>query len=93
VLLITVTGYDNTYSAGNLNFTFYNTTGTAYPAISYNAASLFQSNFFSTSNTTGGAFVLQATFPVTGDITQIGSVAVSITNSVGQNNQTISITQ
>jgi len=92
VLLITVNGYDNTYSAGNLNFTFYNTSGAAYPAISYNAASIFQSNFF-TNNTSGGAFVLQASFPVTGDITQIGSVAVSISNSVGQNNQTISITQ
>jgi hypothetical protein len=92
-LLITVNGYDNTYSAGNLNFTFYNTSGTAYPAISYNAASIFQSNFFSSSNTAAGMFMLQATFPVTGDITQIGSVAVSIANSVGQNNQTLTITQ
>jgi len=93
VLVVTLSGYDNSYSAGNLNFTFYNNAGSAYPAISYNAASAFQSNFFSTTNTTGGAFVLQANFPVTGDITQIGSVAVTVTNSLGQNNQKLTVTQ
>ncbi len=92
-LIITVAGYDNTYSAGSLNFTFYDTSGKAYPPIAYNAAGAFQNLFFGSSNTSGGAFQLQATFPVTGDITQVGSVAVSISNSVGQANTTVSVTQ
>jgi hypothetical protein len=93
VLLVSLSGYDNTYSAGALNFTFYDTSGSAYPAIAYNAAAAFQSNFFSSTNTTGGAFVLQASFPVTGDITKIGSVAVSISNSAGATSQKLTITQ
>ena len=76
-----------------MNFTFYDTTGKAYPPIAYNAAGAFQNLFLSNSNTTGGAFTLQATFPVTGNVAGIGSVAVSISNSVGQTNQTLTITQ
>jgi hypothetical protein len=93
VVVVTVNGYDNTYSAGTLNFTFYYTSGTAFPAISYNAAGAFQANFLGSGNTTGGAFVMQATFPVTGSVTTIGSVAVSISNSAGQTSQTLSVTQ
>jgi len=93
ILVVNISGYDNTYSAGALNFTFYDTSGGAYPAIAYNASGAFQSNFFSSTNTTGGAFVLQASFPVTGDITKIGSVAVSVGNSVGQTSQKLTVTQ
>ena len=39
--------------------------------------------YFFVSNTTGGAFGLLATFPVTGDTSQIGAVDVQITNSAG----------
>jgi hypothetical protein len=92
-IVVNIAGYDNTYSASNLNFTFYDTTGKAYPPIAYNAAGAFQNLFFSNTNTTGGAFTLQATFPVTGNVAGIGSVAVSISNSVGQTNQTLTITQ
>jgi hypothetical protein len=92
-VVVTINGYDNTYSAGTLNFTFYNTSGTAFPAISYNASGAFQSNFFGSGNTTGGAFVMQATFPITGSVTTIGSVAVSLSNSVGQTSQTLTVSQ
>ena len=37
---------------------------------------------------TGGAFSVQASFPVSGDGTQVGSVAVTLTNSVGQTSST-----
>ena len=38
-LLVTISGYDNTYSAGQLSFTFYDTTGKVIGSpISYNAA-------------------------------------------------------
>jgi hypothetical protein len=39
--------------------------------------------FFFTNNTTGGVFSIQATFPVTGDVTQVGSVTVNASNSAG----------
>ena len=83
-LIVTVAGYDNTYSAGQVNFTFYDKSGSTISPVSVNAASNFQSLFFGSTNTTGGAFSLQATFPVTGDITKVGSVAITLSNSVGQ---------
>jgi len=84
-LLVTVTGYDNTFSAGELSFTFYDTAGKAIGGpIPFNAASDFQQLFF-TNNTAGGVFSLQASFPVlgSGDVTQVGSVTVGMSNSLG----------
>lgn len=82
-LLVTVSGYDNSYSSGQLSFTFYDTSGKVIGSpIGYNAATSFQQLFFS-GNTMGGLFALQATFPVTGDVTKVGSVAVALANSLG----------
>lgn len=83
-LIITITGFDNTYSAGELSFSFSDTSGTVITAtpIAVNAASDFSSYFF-TNNKAGGAFSLQATFPVTGSVSQVGSVTGQITNSAG----------
>ena len=87
-LVVTVAGYDNTYSAGQLTFTFYDTSGKQIgPPIAYDATSSFKQLFFN-NNTGGGTFSIQATFPVTGTITQVGSVAVTIGNSVGQSSTT-----
>jgi hypothetical protein len=83
-LIVTMTGYDNTYSAGQLSFTFHDTSGKAIGSpIQFNAATNFQGLFF-TNNTMGGMFSLQASFPVTGDVTQVGSVTAEISNSAGQ---------
>jgi hypothetical protein len=84
-LVVTLTGFDNTYSAGALSFTFYGKTGQLLTptAISVDATSNFHSWFFGQSNV-GGAFSVQASFPVTGDATQVGSVAVTLQNSAGQ---------
>lgn len=80
---VSLTGFDNTYSTSQLAFTFYNLSGAVMSsAIPVNATSIFHQYFF-TSNTTGGAFGLLATFPVTGDTSQIGAVDVQITNSAG----------
>lgn len=89
-LIVTITGYDNTYSAGQLSFTFYDLSGNNLTpnAIQVNAATAFKDYFFSSSNTAGGAFSLQVTFPVTGDVTQVGSVTANITNSAGQSSVT-----
>lgn len=83
-LVINLTGYDNTYSISNLNFKFYDTNGNVIVAngISVDAASSFHQFFFN-NNTAGGAFTMKASFPVRGDVTKIGSVAVTMTNSAG----------
>lgn len=83
-LVITMTGYDNTYSLGQLGFLFYDTSGktmTAKP-LTVDAASAFKQLFF-TSNQAGGAFSMRASFPVTGKVTDIGSVTFTLTNSAG----------
>lgn len=76
-------GFDNTYSSSQMAFTFHLLNGTILGsgAISVDAASYFQQYFASTPD--GGMFALAANFPVNGDTSQIGSVDVQITNSVG----------
>jgi len=88
-VVVTIDGYDNTYSAGQLSFTFYNTSGQVISpgAIVVNAASNFKQYFFN-NNQGGGVFALQASFPVNGDVTQIGSVTASISNNVGSTSTT-----
>ncbi len=83
-LVVTITGYDNTYSAGQLSFAFYDTSGKVLTpnGMQVDATSSFHQYFF-TNNQAGGAFSLQASFPVSGDVTQVGSVAISVANSAG----------
>ncbi|MGI8962620.1 MAG: choice-of-anchor D domain-containing protein [Bryobacteraceae bacterium] len=84
-LVLTLSGYDNTYSAGNLSFTFYDTSGRLISPspVAVNAASEFHRYFFGPSDV-GGAFSMQASFPVlNGDATQVGSVAITLINPVG----------
>ncbi|MBV8551596.1 MAG: choice-of-anchor D domain-containing protein [Acidobacteriaceae bacterium] len=91
-LVLTLDGYDNTYSAGDLSFLFYDTSGKPLTpsALNVNVASDFHQYFF-TNNQAGGAFALQATFAVTsGDATKVGSVAVTLTNTAGQTTKTLS---
>jgi hypothetical protein len=78
-----ITAIDNTYSASQLTFTFYDAKGGIIQpgAIQVNAASDFQQYFATTQ--TGGTFALLATFPVTGNTSQIITTTVAITNSVG----------
>ena len=90
-LVVTLNGYDNTYSVGNLTFTFYDTSGKLIPPspLTLNAASDFHQYFFGPSDV-GGAFAMQATFPVlNGDVTQVGSVTVGVANSVGSTSTTL----
>jgi hypothetical protein len=84
-LMITVNGYDNTYTAGKMSFTFFDLKGSPITskALPVDASSAFH-NYFFVNDPAGGAFAMQANFPVTGDVTQIGSVAVTMTNSMGQ---------
>jgi hypothetical protein len=80
-----MTAYDNTYSASKLSFNFYDKNGTLLTpgGISVDSTQAFK-NYFFVNNVAGGAFTLQAQFPVTGDITSIASADVSIQNANGQ---------
>lgn len=80
---ISITGSDNTYSASQLSFTFYDAKGAVMQpgTIQVNAAADFQSYFNTT--VTGGAFALLAQFQVTGEVDDVISTVVAITNSVG----------
>jgi hypothetical protein len=89
-LVVTVAGYDNTYTAGKLNYSFYDTSGkllTPTP-IAIDATSAFHQYFFTISKV-GGAFAVQATFPLKGmDVSNIGKVAVGLSNSAGSTSAT-----
>jgi hypothetical protein len=81
-VVVQIAGFDNTRSAGALSFTFYDAGGNliAPGAISANATAAF-AQYFSTSE--GGGFLLSATFPVTGDASQITYVQAAFSNSAG----------
>jgi hypothetical protein len=74
-------GFDNTRTAGAVVYTFYDASGNALPAISVDNSADF-ARFFAESDV-GGAFVLRAVFPVTGDASRISEFAVQMTNAVG----------
>jgi hypothetical protein len=76
-------GFDNTYSASQLAFTFYDTLGKPLPqgAIDVDATSAFHT-YFSTTQA-GGTFQVLAEFPVTGNTALIGFVTAQVTNSLG----------
>ncbi len=80
---VAVTGYDNSRTAGRFTFTFYDKNGTLVQpgAIRADWSETF-SNYFKASKV-GGSFTIRATFPVTGDATQIAGVEVELTNSAG----------
>ena len=82
-LRIQLTGYDNSKSASQLAFTFYDSAGaTIQPGrIAFNATTDF-TQFFATSST-GGLFSLLADFPVKGAANSVSSVDVELTNSAG----------
>ena len=80
---VSLEGFDNTYSTSRLIFTFYDPSGRIIQpgAIPVDVSSAFQQYFASTQY--GGMFALLATFPMTGDSTQVASVDVQITNVAG----------
>lgn len=80
---ISLIGYDNTYTASQLAFTFFDKNGaTMQPGvIRVDVTSDFRLYF--SSSQVGGQFALLATFPVTGDVNQVAGVEVQVTNSAG----------
>ena len=82
-LLIDVTGFDNTRTAGMLSFTFYDSAGKIIPpgAISTDSVAAFNSYFAGSSD--GGQFAFSAYFPVTGNPSQVSAFTVQLANSAG----------
>ena len=79
---VDLTGFDNTRTAGPLAFTFFDAAGKAMGtgAILADGTASFAAYF---QNAAGGAFALQAVFPVVGDTTQIAAFEAAVTNSAG----------
>jgi hypothetical protein len=79
---ITVLGFDNTYTAGAMSFTFYDTAGAIIgQAIPADFSPAFRSFF--QGQQSGSSFLMRVTFPVTGNASSIGSVEVTLANSAG----------
>ena len=82
-LEVRIAGFDNARTAGLLAFTFFNAAGSPiFPGtLRTDAGAAFQ-QLYKTSDA-GGAFLLRAVFPVTGDPSQVASFEASISNSEG----------
>jgi hypothetical protein len=79
---ITITGADNTYSAGAMSFSFFDTNGKAIESpVNTDFTSTFKSYYGGA--TAGSAFKVLVSFPVTGSSAGIGSVTVTMTNAAG----------
>jgi hypothetical protein len=88
---VAITAYDNTYSAGSMSFTFFDTKGNTIGApITVDFTSQFRTYFNSQPNN-GSAFLMRVSFPVQGGQGQIATVQSTFTNAAGQS-QTGSLT-
>ena len=84
---IQVIGFDNTYSAGAMTFTFSDTSGKTLPPGAIHADFTQDFRTFFTQTQAGSAFQVRVSFPVTGDTSGIGGVDVQLTNSAGVKSQ------
>lgn len=82
-LNIEVVGFDNTYSTGQMSFSFADASGNPIGAtIQANFDSQFNS-YFAQQNA-GSAFLINVSFPVQGNAAEVATVSVTMTNSAGQ---------
>jgi hypothetical protein len=79
---ITIIGADNTYSAGAMSFSFFDTSGKAIgSAVGADFTPTFKTYYGAA--VAGSAFHALVSFPVTGSVASIGGVAVTLTNVAG----------
>ena len=84
-VLVTVDGFDNTRTASVVSFTFFDTSNRQIgQPIPVDATAQFQSYF---PNAGTGSFGLKQAFNLTGDVSAIASVAVTVTNSQGSSSK------
>lgn len=79
---VLVSGFDNTYTAGPMSFTFYDTNG---KPIGSPITADFSANFsaFYQGQAGGSTFLMHVMFPVTGSVATVGSVQASLNNAAG----------
>ncbi|MCU1337868.1 MAG: hypothetical protein JWO19_3449 [Bryobacterales bacterium] len=80
---IAVIGFDNTYAAGVMTFTFLDTSGQVIPPGAIRADFTQDFRAFFTKTQGGSTFQVRVSFPVTGDTSGIGGVDVQFMNSAG----------
>jgi hypothetical protein len=78
---VVIAGFDNTYSIGPMSFAFVDRSGAPITSLSADFTSSFKAFF--QGQTAGSSFLMRASFPVTGDVTKIGGVTVSLSNAAG----------
>jgi hypothetical protein len=80
---IQLIGFDNTYAAGAMVFTFFDSSGNALQpaAILADFTQPFRTFFVNTKG--GSAFQVRVSFPVTGDTSGIASVEMKLSNGAG----------
>lgn len=79
---VEVIGFDNTYSAGKMSFTFFDSAGNQYGStIAADFTQPFRNYFAGQSS--GSSFLIRVSFPVIGDQTKIGKVQATLTNAAG----------
>ncbi len=77
---VVISGFDNTYSIGGMSFAFVDRSGAAIATIPADFSPDFQTFF---KGQTGSSFLMRVSFPVTGDVSQVGGVTVVLTNAAG----------
>jgi len=80
---VNIAGFDNTHSISQLAFTFYDAKGSVIQPGQIRVLSPPEFKQYFTANAAGGAFTMLASFPVTGDSSQIAGVDVQLTNTAG----------
>ena len=83
-LEVSMTGFDNTYTAGHMSFTFYDRSGNRLGApIQADFTPQFENFYQGPAKGMGSAFQMLVSFPATGNIGEVGSVVVQLTNTAG----------
>jgi hypothetical protein len=80
---VLITGFDNTRTAGALDYTFFDTGGNPVSPGAIHVDSTADFTKFFQSSDAGGNFLLRSIFPVNGDPSRIVAVEVEFTNSAG----------
>jgi len=81
---VAIEAFDNTYSAGSMSFTFFDTSGKMIGSpVTANFTSQFGAYFTSQQNT-GSSFLMRVSFPVGGNQALVATVETTLTNSAGQ---------
>ncbi len=83
-IAVTVTGYDNTRTAGRFSFSFFDSSGAfiGSPVVA-DVTKMFSDYFYQSAAETGGVFKVTAQFPVTGGTGSIRGVQVDLMNTAG----------